>query len=132
MRGGLCQANILGSVIFAGMSGSAVADAAGLGTVEIEAMKKEGYDAETAAAITAASATIGPIIPPSLPMIVYGVAAETSIGGAVPRGRRSRPADGRRADADGAPPRDPPEPAAPSVRGHRRAVASRSAARSGR
>ena len=62
------------------MSGSAVADAAGLGTVEIEAMKKEGYDAETAGAITAASATIGPIIPPSLPMIVYGVAAETSIG----------------------------------------------------
>ena len=81
MRGGLCQANIIGSVIFAGMSGSAVADAAGLGTVEIEAMKKEGYAAETAAAITAASATIGPIIPPSLPMIVYGVAAETSIGG---------------------------------------------------
>jgi tripartite ATP-independent transporter DctM subunit len=81
MRGGLCHANIVGSVIFAGMSGSAVADAAGLGTVEIEAMKKEGYDGETAAAITAASATIGPIIPPSLPMIVYGVAAETSIGG---------------------------------------------------
>lgn len=80
MRGGLCQANILGSVIFAGMSGSAVADAAGLGTVEIEAMKREGYDAETAGAITAASATIGPIIPPSLPMIVYGVTAETSIG----------------------------------------------------
>jgi tripartite ATP-independent transporter DctM subunit len=80
MRGGLCHANIVGSVIFAGMSGSAVADAAGLGTVEIAAMKKEGYDAETAGAITAASATIGPIIPPSLPMIVYGVAAETSIG----------------------------------------------------
>ena len=80
MRGGLCQANIIGSVIFAGMSGSAVADAAGLGTVEIAAMKKEGYDAETAGAITAASATIGPIIPPSLPMIVYGVAAETSVG----------------------------------------------------
>jgi tripartite ATP-independent transporter DctM subunit len=80
MRGGLCQANILGSVIFAGMSGSAVADAAGLGSVEIEAMRKEGYDPETAGAITAASATIGPIIPPSLPMIVYGVAAETSIG----------------------------------------------------
>jgi tripartite ATP-independent transporter DctM subunit len=80
MRGGLCHANIIGSVIFAGMSGSAVADAAGLGTVEIAAMRKEGYDAETAGAITAASATIGPIIPPSLPMIVYGVAAETSIG----------------------------------------------------
>jgi tripartite ATP-independent transporter DctM subunit len=80
MRGGLCHANIVGSVIFAGMSGSAVADAAGLGTVEIAAMKKEGYRAETAGAITAASATIGPIIPPSLPMIIYGVSAETSIG----------------------------------------------------
>jgi tripartite ATP-independent transporter DctM subunit len=80
MRGGLCHANIVGSVIFAGMSGSAVADAAGLGTVEIEAMKKEGYSAETAGAITAASATIGPIIPPSLPMIIYGVSAETSVG----------------------------------------------------
>src|SRR5438045_944275 len=62
------------------MSSSAVADAAGLGTVESAAMKKEGYNAETAGAITAASATIGPIIPPSLPMIVYGVAAETSVG----------------------------------------------------
>jgi len=80
MRGGLAQANIIASLIFAGMSGSAVADAAGMGAVEIEAMKKEGYDAATAGAVTAASATIGPIIPPSLPMIVYGVAAETSIG----------------------------------------------------
>jgi tripartite ATP-independent transporter DctM subunit len=80
MRGGLAQANIVGSLIFAGMSGSAVADAAGMGAVEIEAMKREGYRAETAGAVTAASATIGPIIPPSLPMIVYGVAAETSIG----------------------------------------------------
>ncbi len=80
-RGGLCHANIVGSVIFAGMSGSAVADAAGLGTVEIKAMKDAGYDAETAAAVTAASATIGPIIPPSLPMIIYGVVAEVSIGG---------------------------------------------------
>ncbi len=80
MHGGLAQANILGSLIFAGMSGSAVADAAGIGSVEIEAMKREGYDGATAGAVTAASATIGPIIPPSLPMIVYGVAAETSIG----------------------------------------------------
>lgn len=80
-RGGLCHANILASVIFAGMSGSAVADAAGLGTVEIKAMKDAGYDAETAAAVTAASATIGPIIPPSLPMVIYGVVAEASIGG---------------------------------------------------
>ncbi len=80
MHGGLAQANILGSLIFAGMSGSAVADAAGIGSVEIEAMKREGYDGATAGAVTAASATIGPIVPPSLPMIVYGVAAETSIG----------------------------------------------------
>ena len=79
-RGGLCHANIVGSVIFAGMSGSAVADAAGLGTVEIKAMTDAGYDKETAAAVTAASATIGPIIPPSLPMIIYGVVAEASIG----------------------------------------------------
>ena len=80
LRGGLCHANILASVIFAGMSGSAVADAGGVGTLEIKAMKNEGYDPETAAAITAASATIGPIIPPSLPMVIYGVSADVSIG----------------------------------------------------
>lgn len=79
-KGGLCHANILASVIFAGMSGSAVADAGGIGAIEIKAMREAGYDGEMAAAITAASATIGPIIPPSLPMIIYGVAAETSIG----------------------------------------------------
>ncbi len=81
LRGGLCHANILASVIFAGMSGSAVADAGGVGTLEIKAMQDEGYDPETAAAITAASATIGPIIPPSLPMVIYGVSADVSIGG---------------------------------------------------
>ncbi|MCC7281448.1 MAG: TRAP transporter large permease [Acetobacteraceae bacterium] len=81
VRGGLCHANILASVIFAGMSGSAVADAGGVGTREIRAMREEGYDAETAAAITASSATIGPIIPPSLPMVIYGVTADVSIGG---------------------------------------------------
>ena len=81
LRGGLCHANILASVIFAGMSGSAVADAGGVGTLEIKAMRDEGYDPETAAAITAASATIGPIIPPSLPMVIYGVSADVSIGG---------------------------------------------------
>lgn len=81
VRGGLCHANIVASVIFAGMSGSAVADAGGVGTLEIKAMRDEGYDAETAAAITAASATIGPIIPPSLPMVIYGVTADVSIGG---------------------------------------------------
>lgn len=80
LRGGLCHANIFASVIFAGMSGSAVADAGGVGTLEIKAMRDEGYDPETAAAITAASATIGPIIPPSLPMVIYGVSADVSIG----------------------------------------------------
>lgn len=80
VRGGLCHANIFASVIFAGMSGSAVADAGGVGTLEIKAMRAEGYDAETAASITAASATIGPIIPPSLPMVIYGVTADVSIG----------------------------------------------------
>lgn len=81
VRGGLCHANILASVIFAGMSGSAVADAGGVGALEIRAMKQAGYPAEMSAAITAASATIGPIIPPSLPMVIYGVSADVSIGG---------------------------------------------------
>ncbi len=81
MRGGLGHANVLASVIFAGMSGSAVADAGGLGTIEIAAMKEGGYDIDFSAAITAASSTIGPIIPPSLPMIIYGVLADTSVGG---------------------------------------------------
>lgn len=80
MRGGLGHANIIASVIFAGMSGAAVADAGGLGTIEIEAMRKAGYDDDFSCAITAASATIGPIIPPSLPMIIYGAQSETSIG----------------------------------------------------
>jgi tripartite ATP-independent transporter DctM subunit len=81
IKGGLGHANVVASMIFAGMSGAAVADAAGLGTIEIKAMKEGGYDAEFAAAITAASSTIGPIIPPSLPMIIYGVLANTSVGG---------------------------------------------------
>jgi tripartite ATP-independent transporter DctM subunit len=81
MRGGLGHANVVASVIFAGMSGAAVADAGGLGTLEITAMRKAGYDDEFTCAITAASATIGPIIPPSLPMVIYGVLAETSVGG---------------------------------------------------
>jgi len=87
--GGLGQVNILASVVFAGMSGSAVADAAGLGTIEIQAMKDEGFDTEFSAGITAASSTIGPIIPPSIPLIMFGCAAGVSIsdllvGGIVP------------------------------------------------
>lgn len=80
VRGGYAHASILTSMIFAGMVGSAVADAAGSGAIEIRAMKKAGYKPETAAAITAAAATIGPIIPPSLPMVIYGVTADVSIG----------------------------------------------------
>jgi tripartite ATP-independent transporter DctM subunit len=79
-RGGLAQVNVLASVIFAGMSGSAVADAAGLGKVEIEAMNKQGYPLAFSAAVSTASAAIGPIVPPSIPVIVYGSLAEVSIG----------------------------------------------------
>jgi len=78
--GGLAHANIIGSIIFSGMSGSAIADAAGLGQVEMKAMIDEGYDPEFSAAITAASATVGPIIPPSIPMVLYGAMAEVSVG----------------------------------------------------
>ncbi len=80
LRGGLGHVNVAGSVIFAGMSGTAVADAGGLGTIEIKAMRDHGYSPEFAVGITAASSTIGPIIPPSLPMVVFGVMANVSIG----------------------------------------------------
>jgi tripartite ATP-independent transporter DctM subunit len=80
LRGGYAHASILASTIFAGMVGSAVADAAGVGAIEIKSMRRVGYRPETAASITAAAATIGPIIPPSLPMVIYGVTADVSIG----------------------------------------------------
>ncbi len=80
LKGGLGHVNVVGSVIFAGMSGTAIADAGGLGTIEIKAMKDHGYPTEFAVGITAASATLGPIIPPSLPMVIYGVQANVSIG----------------------------------------------------
>lgn len=80
LRGGLGHVNIVGSVVFAGMSGTAIADAAGLGTIEIEAMREHGYDAEFAVGVTAASATLGPIIPPSLPFVIYGMFANVSVG----------------------------------------------------
>jgi len=80
LRGGLCHANVIASMIFAGMSGSAVAEAGGLGVVEIRAMRDAKYPMGMAAGLTAAAATIGPIIPPSLPMVVYGAAAEVSVG----------------------------------------------------
>ena len=80
MKGGLGHVNVVGSVIFAGMSGTAVADAGGLGTIEIKAMRDHGYNDEFAVGITAASSTIGPIIPPSLPMVIFGVVGNVSIG----------------------------------------------------
>src|SRR5258706_8825220 len=80
MRGGLGHVNVLGSVIFAGMSGTAIADAAGLGTIEIKAMKDHGYSSEFSVGVTAASATLGPIIPPSLPFVIYGMMANVSVG----------------------------------------------------
>lgn len=80
MRGGLGHVNIGASVIFAGMSGAAVADAGGLGAIEIKAMRDAKYDTGFSVGVTAASSTIGPIVPPSLPMVIYGVVAGASIG----------------------------------------------------
>ncbi|MBP1931394.1 TRAP transporter large permease [Ammoniphilus resinae] len=80
IRGGLGHANVVASMVFAGMSGAAVADTAGLGTVEIKAMKDQKYDPEFAAAVTVASSTIGPIIPPSINFILYGSLASVSTG----------------------------------------------------
>jgi len=79
-KGGLAYVNVLGSMLFAGITGSSVADVAGLGAIEIKAMKDEGYDAGYSVAVTAASSCIGPIIPPSIIMIIIGVMAEVSIG----------------------------------------------------
>lgn len=80
LPGGLGHVNVGASIIFAGMSGAAVADAGGLGTIEIKAMRDAGYDPEFSVGITASSSTIGPIIPPSLPMVAFGVMASCSIG----------------------------------------------------
>jgi C4-dicarboxylate transporter, DctM subunit len=80
LQGGLAHVNVVASMIFAGMSGSAVADAVGLGTIEIPAMVEAGYKKRFAAALTAVSSTIGPIIPPSIPFVIYGAIANVSIG----------------------------------------------------
>lgn len=89
ITGGLGHANVLASIIFAGISGSAAADAGGLGRIEMDAMLKEGYDIDFSAAITAASSCIGPIFPPSISLIIYGAIAEQSVtrlfaGGVIP------------------------------------------------
>lgn len=78
--GGLGQVNILSSVIFSGMSGAAVADAAGLGAIEMKAMTDAGFDKKFSAGITAASSTIGPVIPPSIPFVVYASITSVSVG----------------------------------------------------
>ncbi|TPJ49572.1 TRAP transporter large permease [Mesorhizobium sp. B2-6-4] len=89
IRGGLGLANVTGSMIFAGISGTAVAETASIGAVMIPAMKKAGYDAPFASALTAAASTVGPIIPPSVPMIIAGTLTGLSVGkmfvaGAIP------------------------------------------------
>lgn len=80
IRGGLAHANILVSMIFAGVSGAAQADTAGVGKILIPNMKKQGYDTETAVGVTAASSTIGVIIPPSIPMIIFAGLTNASVG----------------------------------------------------
>ena len=79
IRGGLAHCNIVASIIFSAMSGVAQADAAGLGTVEVKAMRERGFDPAFAAAVSAASAIIGPIIPPSVIMVIYGLLAQVSV-----------------------------------------------------
>jgi tripartite ATP-independent transporter DctM subunit len=80
MKAGIAHVNIVASMIFSGMSGTTTSDVAGLGRIEIPMMVKEGFRPETAAVVTAVSATIGPIIPPSVPFILYGALTSTSVG----------------------------------------------------
>lgn len=77
--GGLGHVNVLGSLVFAGMSGSALADLGGLGQIEIKAMRDAGYDRKFAAGVTLASSILGPIIPPSIPAVIYAINAEVSV-----------------------------------------------------
>src|SRR5215210_4571788 len=79
LPGGLAQVNIFGSLIFAGMSGSALADIGGLGRIEIDEMRTKGFKAPFAAAVTASSAIVGPIFPPSIPLIIYGTVTGVSV-----------------------------------------------------
>ena len=80
-RAGLAHVNVVASFIFSGMSGSALADVGGLGQIEMEAMRQENYDEGMILGVTAASATMGPIVPPSIPMVIYGAVASVSVGG---------------------------------------------------
>jgi tripartite ATP-independent transporter DctM subunit len=88
-RAGLAQVNVLASMLFAGISGAAVADIAGLGTVQVKAMRERGYSVEFAAALSVASSVVGPIIPPSIGLVIYAVLSNTSVarlflGGVLP------------------------------------------------
>ncbi|MBR4548352.1 MAG: TRAP transporter large permease [Oscillospiraceae bacterium] len=80
-RGALAYVNVLISLIFSGMSGSAVADASGIGLIEVKAMKDDGYDDKFSAALTSATSTVGPIIPPSIPLVIYSTISGASVGG---------------------------------------------------
>ncbi len=80
IKGSLGHVNVLGSIIFAGMSGSGAADCAGIGAIELEAQRKAGFDDDFNVGVTLSSATIGPIIPPSIPMVLYGTLASVSVG----------------------------------------------------
>ena len=80
LTGSLGHVNVISNIIVAGMSGAAVADASAIGVVEIKAMEENGFDRDWSAALTAASSTIGPIIPPSIPLVIYAIITETSIG----------------------------------------------------
>lgn len=80
LKGGTGLVNVLLSLIFSGMTGSAIADASGIGLMEINQMKKEGYDTEFSCALTAATATVGPIFPPSIPMVIYAMLSGASVG----------------------------------------------------
>jgi tripartite ATP-independent transporter DctM subunit len=79
LPGGLAQVNISGSLIFAGMSGSALADIGGIGRIEIEAMRNKGFTPGFSAAVTSSSAIVGPIFPPSIPLIIYGTVTGVSV-----------------------------------------------------
>lgn len=80
VRGGFAHVSVLASMLFAGVSGAALAEAMGLGVIEIKAMKDGGFDKTFAGAVVASSSTIGPVIPPSIPMVIYGALAEVSVG----------------------------------------------------
>jgi C4-dicarboxylate transporter, DctM subunit len=80
VRGGLAHVSVLASMLFAGVSGAALAEAMGLGVIEVKAMKDSGFDRTFAGAVVASSSTIGPVIPPSIPMVIYAALAEVSVG----------------------------------------------------